>query len=36
MHGKLQLGIKAREGHSRLANANQPADIHAITSRMTA
>jgi len=35
MHGKYS-GIGARERHSRLANANQPAEIHAITSRMTA
>jgi len=29
-------GIGATEGHSRLASANQPAEIHAITRRMTA
>jgi len=35
MHGKYS-GIRAREGHFRLASANQPAEIHAITTRMTA
>jgi len=37
MHGKYSgIGFGAREGHSKLANANQAAQIHAITSRMTA